>query len=119
MTQDTNWDSWAEKIRSFLDLDQLVELAEKLEEKLATDATVQVRTVVRPFSSIPRQGNIPRSSTRTTPSPIITPPPAGKGTELVGGLDQVLAELRNLVEIPLQRPDLLQKLGLEVPRGFC
>jgi transitional endoplasmic reticulum ATPase len=117
MTQDTNWDSWAEKIRSFLDLDQLVELAEKLEEKLATDATVQVRTVVRPFSSIPRQGNIPRSSTRTTPSPIITPPPAGKGTELVGGLDQVLAELRNLVEIPLQRPDLLQKLGLEVPRG--
>jgi transitional endoplasmic reticulum ATPase len=124
MTQDTHWDSWTEKVRNFLDLEQLVELAQKLEDKLATDANVQVRTVARPFSSIPRQGNIPRSpantaSDKVTDRVIITPPPADSSptTELVGGLDQVLAELRNLVEIPLQRPDILQKLGLEVPRG--
>jgi transitional endoplasmic reticulum ATPase len=35
----------------------------------------------------------------------------------VGGLADVLQELRELVEIPLKRPDLLAKLGLEPTRG--
>jgi len=35
----------------------------------------------------------------------------------VGGLDETIAELRELIEIPLKRPELLAKLGLEPPRG--
>lgn len=35
----------------------------------------------------------------------------------VGGLQTVIQELRELVEIPLKRPDLLAKLGLEPPKG--
>ena len=35
----------------------------------------------------------------------------------VGGLAEVLQELRELIEIPLKRPDLLAKLGLEPTRG--
>lgn len=35
----------------------------------------------------------------------------------VGGLSEVLRELRELIEIPLKRPDLLKKLGLEPTCG--
>jgi transitional endoplasmic reticulum ATPase len=35
----------------------------------------------------------------------------------VGGLAEVLKELRELVELPLKRPDVLKALGLEPPRG--
>jgi transitional endoplasmic reticulum ATPase len=35
----------------------------------------------------------------------------------VGGLSEVLKELREVVEIPLKRPELLAQLGLEAPRG--
>jgi transitional endoplasmic reticulum ATPase len=35
----------------------------------------------------------------------------------VGGLSAVLQELRELIEIPLKRPDVLEKLGLEPTRG--
>lgn len=35
----------------------------------------------------------------------------------VGGLREVLAELHDLVALPLKRPDLLAKLGLEPTRG--
>lgn len=47
------------------------------------------------------------------------PPPSPQPPSLkeVGGLADVLQELRELVEIPLKRPDLLAKLGLEPTRG--
>ncbi len=52
---------------------------------------------------------------------IIPPPPAGEGDSPsmgdVGGLSDILQELKELVEIPLKRPDLLSKLGLEPTRG--
>ncbi|MEB3211522.1 MAG: AAA family ATPase [Leptolyngbyaceae bacterium] len=35
----------------------------------------------------------------------------------VGGLSDILQELKELVEIPLKRPDLLNKLGLEPTKG--
>jgi len=60
--------------------------------------------------------------------PIITPPPPTTSThapepalapslQAVGGLAPVLAELKELVALPLKRPDLLRQLGLEPPRG--
>ncbi|WP_421659206.1 AAA family ATPase [Leptothermofonsia sp. ETS-13] len=35
----------------------------------------------------------------------------------VGGLSEIVRELRELVELPLKRPDLLKQLGLEPPSG--
>lgn len=37
--------------------------------------------------------------------------------QAVGGLKEVLAELHDLVALPLKRPDLMAKLGLEPTRG--
>jgi transitional endoplasmic reticulum ATPase len=112
----------------FKGFEQLLEIAKVLEEKmekgeLKTD--VQINT--RNFSSIPRQGNIPVGTSRiqthspaSSPVPddvIVTPPPASASLKDIGGLSTVLKELREVVEIPLKRPDLLTKLGLEAPRG--
>lgn len=121
----------------FKGFEQLLELAKVLEEKaekgeLKTD--VQFRT--SNFSSIPRQSNIPQNDIgktriRTNPTEetkvhddnetIITPPPVETKPDVslkdIGGLKAELKELRELVEIPLKRPDILKKLGLEPPRG--
>ncbi|WP_421659377.1 AAA family ATPase [Leptothermofonsia sp. ETS-13] len=124
----------------FKGFEQLLELAKALEEKaekgeLKTDIQINARSL----SSIPRQGNIPSGVgvSRARPHPTatsapytsnsdadvsITPPscetePPSASLKDVGGLADVLKELRELVEIPLKRPDLLAKLGLEPPRG--
>lgn len=123
----------------FKGFEQLLELAKTLEEKaekgeLKTDIQINSRS----FSSIPRQGNIPGGMgvSRVRPNPggtegqgsspdpevIVPPPPSnvgepGASLKEVGGLTEVVKELRELVEIPLKRPDLLAKLGLEPPRG--
>ncbi|NEQ96299.1 MAG: AAA family ATPase [Cyanothece sp. SIO2G6] len=47
----------------------------------------------------------------------LTPDEPAPSLADVGGLADTLNELRELVEIPLKRPDLLKKLGLEPPRG--
>ncbi|MGJ3244553.1 MAG: AAA family ATPase [Elainellaceae cyanobacterium] len=124
----------------FKGFEQLLELAKALEEKAEKGelkADVQINS--RNLSSIPRQGNIPtdigtsrfrpkssdpNASTHPSASAddvIITPPSADAESDIslseVGGLADVLRELRELVEIPLKRPDLLQKLGLEPTRG--
>jgi transitional endoplasmic reticulum ATPase len=116
----------------FKGLEEIVEFLSTLDERvergeLWTDFQVNSRT-----SNIPRQGNIPRNVSSSRPpvssepgsSPdgvIITPPPADyvydPSSREVGGLSQVLGELRELVEIPLKHPNLLTRLGLEPPRG--
>ncbi len=54
-------------------------------------------------------------------SVLITPPPPADLPAVtltgVGGLSEVLRELRELVELPLKRSDLLTLLGLEPPSG--
>ncbi|MGD1932578.1 MAG: AAA family ATPase [Leptolyngbyaceae cyanobacterium] len=63
-------------------------------------------------------------STATTPtatgaaqqSPAQTPA-ATPSLKDVGGLTAIIQELRELVEIPLKRPEVLAQLGLEPPRG--
>ncbi|MBD2038670.1 AAA family ATPase [Leptolyngbya sp. FACHB-321] len=125
----------------FKGFEQLLELAKVLEEKaekgeLKTNFQINARSL----SSIPRQGNIPggigvsrmpsnaggAGDATAAPDVIVTPPlsdrDASDGETAaslndVGGLSDVLKELRELVEIPLKRPDLLAKLGLEPPRG--
>jgi transitional endoplasmic reticulum ATPase len=126
----------------FRGFEQLLELAKALEDKIEKGelkADVQINS--RPLSSIPRQSNIPRAGRPA--SPTSTPgasgnqvPPQANPSEAnseanssdaadsfpislqdLGGLSAVLKELRELVEIPLKRPDLLNKLGLEPPKG--
>ena len=56
--------------------------------------------------------------------PAIVPPPgsadfgAGFGQTSIGGLGDTLRELRELVELPLKRPELLDRMGLEPARGI-
>lgn len=124
----------------FKGFEQLIELVKTLEEKaekgeIKTDFQVNSRSM----SSIPRTGNIPRpnnmgndigtSRIRNQPAPnspksddtsdVVIPPDAPTGNSLkdVGGLAEVIKELKELIAIPLKRPDLLAKLGLEPTRG--
>jgi transitional endoplasmic reticulum ATPase len=120
----------------FKGLEQLLELAKTLEEKqergeLKTDFHVSSRSL----TSIPRSGNIPSSvgmsRVRPNPSPespstsqseVVTPtagstPKPTPHLRDVGGLGDVLRELRELVELPLKRPNVLKKLGLEPTKG--
>ncbi len=120
-------------------IEQLIELAQKLDEKkLRTEVRVQARPL---GSSIPRSIP-PRPSgvqTATGQSSWSSEPqvraavgsreqsraaatdslPSAKGLPLkdVGGLKEELQVLREMVELPLKRPDLLAKLGLDPPRG--
>jgi transitional endoplasmic reticulum ATPase len=125
----------------FKGFEQLVELVKTLEEKaekgeIKTDFQINSRSM----SNIPRSGNIPRpnnmandigtSRIRTQPSPnsdtgkgdtsdVVIPPdsPSGNALKDIGGLSEILKELKELIAIPLKRPDLLAKLGLEPTRG--
>ncbi|HTL88651.1 MAG TPA: AAA family ATPase [Leptolyngbya sp.] len=107
----------------FKGFEQLLELAKLLEEKAEKGelkASVQVNRAG--FSSIPRNTGIGvnRAQPAPTPAPdvIVTPPPTNPASlQNVGGLSEVLRELRELVELPLKRPEVLAKLGLEPIRG--
>jgi transitional endoplasmic reticulum ATPase len=130
------FESLVDDVKQLLNLDQLIDLAQKLDEKKKSgEIHTEVNVTSRPLSSIPRRGNIPRSpraattsgADREVTSPDVVKPEPPKDispnekplaiAELVGGLGDTLAQLRDLVEIPLKRPDVLAKLGLEPPKG--
>ena len=127
----------------FKGFEELLELAKTLEEQISR-GEIQSGIAINSFvSGIPAQGNIPRrsgmprtdksakhseenvtpaantdeeNSPRNTPTPV-TGDITGGSMAKVGGLEEVLRELRELVEMGLKRPELLAKLGLEPPRG--
>lgn len=127
----------------FKGFEQLLELAKTLEEKAEKgELKSDIRIQSRPLSSIPRQGSRPEvgiSNLGRSPAPrpdaapaagadavIVTPPPSaaeasdgGAAVSLaaVGGLGDSLQALKELIEIPLKRPDLLKQIGLEPTRG--
>ncbi|MBF2025806.1 MAG: AAA family ATPase [Oscillatoriales cyanobacterium C42_A2020_001] len=76
-------------------------------------------------SSTPRERSSseqsPNSTATKTASVLITPPAADSIPPVsltgIGGLSDVVRELRELVELPLKRPELLQMLGLEPTSG--
>jgi transitional endoplasmic reticulum ATPase len=124
----------------FKGFEDLLKLAQVLEEKAAKgELKTEVQFSTRPFSSIPRSGNIPRSSGSSV-GVSSGSPTAGVGVSRptvpadpvadvpvesinrsdlpeVGGLGESLRELKELVGIPLKRPELLKQLGLDPPKG--
>jgi transitional endoplasmic reticulum ATPase len=67
-----------------------------------------------------RDRSQPPSNDSTATNVIITPPPADAppvSLTGVGGLSEVIRELRELIELPLKRPNLLKLLGLEPTSG--
>jgi transitional endoplasmic reticulum ATPase len=123
----------------FKGFEQFIELVKTLEEKVENgEIKTDVQFNSRSLSSIPRNGNIPRTNNNTTSNvgttSIRTPsspardtgasdpnvqPEGNLGITLkdIGGLNQELKELKELIAIPLKRPDLLVKLGLEPTHG--
>lgn len=110
---------------------------------IRSEVRTQVSFTAQPLSSIPRRGNIPRNPvTRgSSPIPSTSAPDINVETfkqkaqqkesvkdnlninnqninDAVGGLGDTLKQLRNLVEIPLKRPEILEKLGIEPPKGI-
>jgi transitional endoplasmic reticulum ATPase len=115
---------------------ELLELAETLQEQIQEGnikTDVQIRT--SRLSNIPRPGNIPRYANNekspndlgttniNTPekSPVSSDTKPTKNENLslseVGGLSDIIKELKELIGIPLKRPELLEKLGLEPTKG--
>ncbi|MEO1328919.1 MAG: AAA family ATPase [Pseudomonadota bacterium] len=43
--------------------------------------------------------------------------PGSRGYAGIAGLDRELAQVREMVELPLRRPDLFQRLGVDAPKG--
>ncbi|MDJ1178972.1 AAA family ATPase [Roseofilum sp. BLCC_M91] len=113
----------------FKGFEDLLELAKRIEEK-AEKGEVKTDIQFRSLSNIPQGGSIPKGRpSQASPEVIVTPPPsAGEGDSTpsnsgnlslnqIGGLEEVKQELRELVELPLKRPELLAQLGLEPTRG--
>lgn len=104
----------------FKGFEQLLELAKVLEEKAEKGelkANVQINRGAA-FSSIPRNTGVSRPQSAPAPEVVVTPPSENPvSLQNVGGLREVLQELRELVELPLKRPEVLAKLGLEPIRG--
>lgn len=122
-------------LKEFEDLvDQGVEgLLDLIRSIEGREDSVDIRVQNRTVRSGDRTGNVPTDSTRVpseqtdewessvTEEVLITPPPADCSPAVsldgVGGLSEIIRELRELVELPLKRPDLLKMLGLEPPSG--
>ncbi len=112
----------------FKGFEELLELAKLLEEK-AEKGELKTEVQLGAFRRLNRLGNIPKRSTGKSASEvIITPPPPDPpapeplpspdlSLDSIGGLAEVKQELRELVALPLKRPELLAKLGLEPTRG--
>ncbi|WP_250125173.1 AAA family ATPase [Chroococcidiopsis sp. CCMEE 29] len=103
-------------------VEDLLELVRELEGRAEGGGSrADVQSTSRHYSNSPTSGSRVHSNRTATASAststgnvIVKPSVSVRG---VGGLSEVLRELRELVEIPLKRSDLLTKLGLEPTRG--
>ncbi|KAI0055886.1 AAA family ATPase [Artomyces pyxidatus] len=94
------------------------------------DVTEQMSTLA--VDSIPRLCTIGWDTTVTFEDDVKTKSPRSPNAQIeslnpglrsdayssVGGLDKQIAQIRDLIEIPLTRPDLFRHFGLKPPRGL-
>jgi len=108
--------------RGFEDLLGLVRELEGRGDGEGFRIDVQTRTHVdRRYFRQDASETAAQTTTATVSEVIITPPPVDSDPRQslsgIGGLAEIVRELRELVELPLKRSELLTKLGLEPPRG--
>lgn len=86
----------------------------------ARDASAESRSTATVDRHTVRSPRSPNSTTLNS-DVIITPPPADSVPAVslagIGGLSDIIRELRELIELPLKRPELLTMLGLEPTAG--
>jgi transitional endoplasmic reticulum ATPase len=105
------------------EFEQLLILAKTLEKKAQRQVSIANARTNFPKSEEPsvkamgRPKSVGHKPQSQADNHTFQPKPAIQSLEAVGGLSEVLAELRDLVVLPLKRPDLLEKLGLEPTRG--
>lgn len=106
-------------------MDGLLDIVRVIEGRTEGEYRSNIR-VNYPREAQPSEIEFPPHSSRVQTEPdisndvLITPPPTDNGsTSLrgIGGLSEVVRDLRELIELPLKRPDLLARLGLEPTRG--
>jgi transitional endoplasmic reticulum ATPase len=71
-------------------------------------------TVQSPKTDGVKESQPQQQTNSTTPSPETKSRPTLKD---IGGMSQIIQELREVIELPLKHPHLLSKLGLEPSRG--
>jgi transitional endoplasmic reticulum ATPase len=71
-------------------------------------------TVQSPKTDGVKESQPQKQTNSTTPSPETKSRPTLKD---IGGMSQIIQELREVIELPLKHPHLLSKLGLEPSRG--
>ena len=118
-----------------LELGEIIEMTKILEKKariggVGISSQVQSRATnkIPKITNIPKktsagQNNIrqpsresrPRKQTNFTTSTSETK--SSPSLKNIGGMSEIIQELREVIELPLKRPDLLSKLGLEPSRG--
>ena len=64
-----------------------------------------------------QSGTEPTDSTNSVSEDAETAPPSGVTYEDIGGLDEELELVREMIELPLSEPELFQRLGVEPPSG--
>jgi transitional endoplasmic reticulum ATPase len=110
----------------FQGFEEFLDIVQALEDKIESgEIWSDLEDNFRNFSDLAglQDPSQQAAANRASPSQSSTPVPewATESTAAplqdVGGLTEVLRELRELIEIPLKRPDLLTKLGLEPTRG--
>lgn len=112
-----------ERVEQLWDLGRdIVEEFEELGNGFGFDVQVKSRadSPPRPEAASPQSNPPSSSAAQETPQAGDVAPstePSSPSLQQVGGLSEVLRELRELIEIPLKRPDLLKKLGLEPTCG--
>ncbi|MBD2459864.1 AAA family ATPase [Oscillatoria sp. FACHB-1407] len=91
------------------------------ERSPSSNPTSHRETTPRPSDARDRYYSTPRQTATPVEEVLVTPPSHDSSATVslngVGGLSEVIQELRELVELPLKRPDLLKSLGLEPTTG--
>ncbi|WP_372912484.1 proteasome-activating nucleotidase, partial [Salinigranum sp.] len=88
----------------------LTEVTEEMREELEPDARVAVNNSLSIVKRLDNETDVRARVMQVEHSPDVT-------YEDIGGLDDQLQEVRETVEMPLERPDMFREVGIDPPSG--
>ncbi|EFW90332.1 proteasome-activating nucleotidase [Haladaptatus paucihalophilus DX253] len=88
----------------------VTEVTEEMREELDPDARVAVNNSLSIVKTLDDETDVRARVMQVTKSPEVT-------YEDIGGLEEQMNEVRETVELPLENPDMFQKVGIEPPSG--